>query len=332
MPPNRLKVAIFGFGAVGRAIAELLLQRRGRYASLYGRDVRLVGVRRSRVQIVDRDGIDPASLDADAGWQPTDDGFYDAPDVLIEAGPSDPRTGGAGLAAAERMLARGRHVIAVSKGAVVFKGPALRALAAKTGARLEVSAAAGAALPALDLLRYSVAGCEILAVEGILNATSNHLLGTMMARDMSLGEALDEARATGTLEADPRSDIEGWDVASKLVILANFGLDATMTLDDVDVAGMQDVAASDIRDWRARGLVPKLLGSIQREGDALRAAVKLRALSPTDPMARADGSNKAVRITTDAMGEIFVSGCGPEPLATAAAALKDLEHILEATR
>ena len=38
--------------------------------------------------------------------------------------------------------------------------------------------------------------------------------------------------------------------------------------------------------------------------------------------------NKAIRITTDAMGETVAIGSGTEPLATAAAALKDLEHIL----
>ena len=333
-PYERCNVAIFGFGAVGRAIASLLAQRGDRYASLYGKDVRLVGVRRSRVQAFDRNGIENSSLEGAAAWRPVTDGFFEASgaDVLIEAGPSDLQTGGAGLPAIEGMLERGSAVIAVSKGALVFKGPALRDLAAKTGAVLKMSGAAGAALPALDLLQHSLSGCGILRVEGILNATSNHLLCAMMARNLSFEEALDEARAAGTMDSDPRFDVEGWDTAAKIVILANFGLDAELTIDDVTVAGIQGVTAARVRDWRARGLVPKLIGSIRREDQGIVADVTLRELPSSDPMAVVDGSNKAVRIVSDAMGEVFVSACGPEPLATAAAALKDLEEIFKAAR
>jgi homoserine dehydrogenase len=76
--------------------------------------------------------------------------------------------------------------------------------------------------------------------------------------------------------------------------------------------------------------VPKLVGSLIRTDGAKRAAVGVRTYPPSDPLAHVSGKNKAIRITTDAMGETIAIGSGTEPLATAAAALKDLEHILSA--
>ena len=79
-----------------------------------------------------------------------------------------------------------------------------------------------------------------------------------------------------------------------------------------------------------RGIFPKLVGGIVRDGSAIRANVGVRTYPLTDPLAHVSGKNKAVRIITDAMGETIAIGSGTEPLATAAAALKDLEHILTA--
>ena len=48
-----LKVAIAGFGGVGRATADLLLSRRERYRQVYGVEVRLVAVCGSRAGLAD---------------------------------------------------------------------------------------------------------------------------------------------------------------------------------------------------------------------------------------------------------------------------------------
>ena len=144
--------------------------------------------------------------------------------------------------------------------------------------------------------------------------------------------ALGRAQARGLAEADPRNDTEGWDTASKLLILANFGLDAGLTMDDLTVEGIGSITERQIVAWREQRLVPKLVGSFTRADGETRAAVGVRTYPLTDPLAQVSGKNKAIRITTDAMGETIAIGSGTEPLATAAAALKDLEHILTTRR
>ncbi|MGE8499758.1 MAG: homoserine dehydrogenase [Pseudomonas sp.] len=324
-----VKVAIAGFGGVGRATAQLLLSRRERYRQVYGVDVRLVAVCGSRTGLADAAGLEADRLDAlEAGLSGPDFIQASGAEVLIEAGPSDFRTGGPGLAYLREALATGRDCIVISKGALVHSGPHLRDLAQASGAMLKLSGAAAAALPTLDLLEHSLAGCQVFSVEGILNATTNYLLDAMINQGLGFDAALREAQAGGFAEADPRNDTEGWDTACKLLLLANFGLGADLTMDDLVVDGIQSVTAERIAAWRAQGLVPKLVGSLTQVGGEVCASVGIKTYPASDPFAQVNGKNKAIRITTDAMGETLAIGCGVEPLATAAAALKDLEHIL----
>lgn len=326
-----LKVAIAGFGGVGRATADLLLSRRERYRQVYGVDVRLVAVCGSRAGLADANGLQANQLDAlQAGLSGADFVMASGADVLIEAGPSDYRSGEPGLAYLRAALPTGQDCIVISKGALVHSGRQLRELAQASGAMLKLSGAAAAALPTLDLLDHSLAGCKVLAIEGILNATTNYLLDAMSTQGLGFDAALREAQAGGFAEADPRNDTEGWDTACKLLLLANFGLGADLTMDDLVVEGIQSVTAERVEAWRAKGLVPKLIGSLTRADGAIRASVGIKTYPLSDPFAHVSGKNKAIRISSDAMGETLAIGCGVEPIATAAAALKDLEHILMA--
>lgn len=324
-------IAIAGFGGVGRSTAGLLLSRRDRYRQVYGADVRLVAVCGSRSGLADAGGLEADRLGMLEGGLSGPD-FIEASgaDIVIEAGPTDFRTGGPGLAYIESALSSGRDTIVISKGALVHSGPRLRAISQASGAILKLSGAAAAALPTLDLLDHSLKGAQVLGIEGILNATTNYLFDAMMTKGLGFETALREAQAGGFAEADPRNDTEGWDTACKLLIIANFGLGADMTMDDLTVEGMQSVTPDRIAAWSAEGVAPKLVGSLTFEDGAFRAGVGIRTYPLSDPFAHVRGKAKAIRIVTDAMGETVAIGHGAEPLATAAAALKDLEHILAA--
>lgn len=326
---QKVTVAIAGFGGVGRATAELLLSRRARYREVHGADVRLVAVCGSRAGLAGPQGLEAHQLTSlQEGLTGPEFIAQSQADILIEAGPTNFRTGGPGLAYIEAALSAGRDTIVISKGALVYRGAHLRQIARQTGALLKLSGAAAAALPTIDLLQTSLSGSRVLRLDGILNATTNVLLDAMTVRGLGFDAALAEAQANGIAEADPRNDIEGWDTACKLLLIANFGLGATLTMAEVSVDGLHSLTPAQIDDWRARGVVPKLVGSLTREKERFRAEVKIRTFPPADPFARVSG--KAIRIITDAMGETLAISDAAEPLATAAAALKDLEQILAA--
>ncbi|MGI2034591.1 homoserine dehydrogenase [Rhizobium panacihumi] len=323
------KIAIAGFGGVGRATAKLLLSRRKRYRDVYNADVRLVAVCGSRSGLVAPDGLEMDRFDRlEEGLSGPDFIAASGAEIVIEAGPSDFRTGGPGLAYIRSSLSAGHDTIVISKGALVHSGKPLKELARASGAILKISGAAAAALPTIDLVDHSLKGCEVLEIEGILNATTNYLLDAMTSRGIGFEAALREAQQGGFAEADPRNDTEGWDTACKLILLANFGLGAELMMDDLNVEGIQSLSRNQIETWREQGLVPKLVGSLTRINGGFDARVGVRAYPLSDTFASVRGKQKAIRITTDAMGETIAIGAGEEPLATAAAALKDLEHIL----
>ena len=323
------RIAIAGFGNVGRAVASMLLSRRERYRTLYGADVRLVAVCGSRAGASDGAGLEADRFDSlEPGLFGPDFIGSSGADILVEAGPSDFRTGGPGLAYIRSALSAGRDAIVISKGALVYDGRALRDLARTSGATLKISGATAAALPTIDLIEHSLLGCQVLRAEGILNATTNYLLDAMTTRGVGLDEALREAQAAGVAERDARNDIEGWDTACKLLILANFGLGLDLSIQTMSVSGIETVTAVEIEAWRAGGLVPKLVGSLTMTEGVASASVAVRAYPQTDPFALVGGKTKAIRIVTDVMGEVLSIAGGAGPEATAAAALKDLEHIL----
>ncbi|WP_373187379.1 homoserine dehydrogenase [Halopseudomonas sp.] len=326
---TRWNIAITGFGAIGKGVAQIIQERRQRYRELYDADVRIVGVCGSRAGLIDHNGLDWSS-DAGLTLRPgeTGPGFVQRAqaDVLIEAGPTDFETGGPGYTYIKEALSQGTHAICISKGALVFDYAGLAELARANAVQLKISGATSAALPTIDLLQYNLAGCQILEVEGILTGTTNFVLDSMMS-GMGFADAVIEAQHLGYAEPDPRFDVEGWDTACKVNILANAAFGACLKLQDIPRDGIDQITPADIQRWKAEGKVPKLVGRIQNETGNVRASVELKTYPFDHPFARVDATMKAVRVATDVMGEITVMGV-TGPSATAAAALKDFEHLL----
>ncbi|WP_432774060.1 homoserine dehydrogenase [Brevibacillus gelatini] len=333
---KRWNIVLTGFGTVGKQIVRLLAQRQDRYRKLYQADVRLVGVARSNGAIYNPDGLAEEQLEALAksslpklrDWDGEKWLSSVEADVLIEAGPSDAKTGGPGLRYIRQALAGGMHAIAVSKGALVVDYRGLSALAQANGVQLKISGATAAALPTIDLFTYNLAGCEIKHVEGIFTGTTNFVLTSVMEEGITSEEAIRRAQKMGIAEPDPTYDIDGWDTASKIAILANAVFDAKVNLSDIPRASVRDLSPEQIAGWKRAGQVPKLIGTIRRTADGVKAAVELVAVEATHPFARVNQTTKAIRVETDVMGELLVVGGKSDPVAAAAAALKDLEHLL----
>ncbi|MFF2528266.1 homoserine dehydrogenase [Brevibacillus sp. NPDC058079] len=333
---KRWNIMLTGFGTVGQQVARLLEQRRERYRELYQADVRLVGVVRSTSGLYDENGIDSGRWEDYAHTKQARNPSWNAlefiksvqADVLIEAGPSE-KEGGPGLIFIRYALENAIHAIAISKGALVVDYAGLAALAKKHGVALKVSGATAAALPTIDLLQYNLAGCEVKRVEGIFTGTTNFVLTKMMEEGLTCGETVELAQKMGIAEPDPSYDIDGWDTASKLTILANAAFGAQVNLTDVTRASIREITSLQIETWKKQTKIPKLIGSIQKEvNGTVSVAVELCAVDLTHPFASVSGTTKAIRVETDVMGDLLVVGGKSDPVAAAAAALKDLEHII----
>lgn len=164
-------------------------------------------------------------------------------------------------------------------------------------------------------------------VEGIFNGTTNYILTRMETEHISYEEALKGAQEAGIAEADPTLDVDGWDAANKLIIIANSVLRRPTTLDDVTVEGIRGVTLADLEAARAEGKVIKPLALAERVGDDYALSVRPTALPKDHPMARTGMWDMGVVYYTDYMGVIsaVIEEKGPVP--TSAAVLRDMINV-----
>ncbi|MDC5579250.1 homoserine dehydrogenase [Acinetobacter baumannii] len=330
---KRINVAICGFGRIGQQIAELLLNRSTYYKQKYQIDARLVGVCNSSSGLIDQEGLQASKWLDKTQYQAglTEQKFLEQvqADVIIETGPSDYVTGGKGLFYLNYALTHSMNAIAVSKGALVVEGKKLINLAHQHNKKLFFSGATAAALPTVDLFEYNLAGCQILEIEGVFTGTTNFILNDMLQHECAFTESLEKAQARGIAEPNSSFDVDGWDTAAKITILANTVLGAEVKIQDIPRQGISHVTADHIRDWKKENIIPRLVGFIHIKNQQIQTGVELRLVPANHPFAHLQGSNKCIRVLTQEMGEFVVSGGASAPLATAAAALKDFELMLK---
>jgi homoserine dehydrogenase len=218
--------------------------------------------------------------------------------------------------------------VLANKGPLVHAFGELTEMAGAAGAGLAYSATVCGALPVVNIGQRDLAGCEILSVRGIFNSTSNSILAAM-ARGGSYAEALHQAQLDGIAETDPSLDVEGWDTANKLVIIANSILRQPATLANVTpVTGITAITPNDIRQGAARGEVVKLVATATRKEDGGYAlSVEPEWLPEHDFLAGVSGWEMGIVFDTDIMGlqQLKVDERGPIP--TAAAMLRDVINL-----
>ncbi len=253
-------------------------------------------------------------------------------DAILESTPVDLRTGQPGLDIARAALRQGAAVVLANKGPLALAYAELAALsdlADATRPALRFSACVGGALPTINLGLRDLAGARILRVEAVLNGTTQYLLRAM-EQGRGYSEVLADAKQRGLTETDPSLDVQGWDAASKLVIVANAVLGQPTTLADVKVEGIAGVTPEMLRAAVERGerIVLLCLAEPARPGaGTFRLSVGPAALPLAHPLARMDGDEMGVVYHTDIAGRASATSRERDPVPTAAAMLRDLLEI-----
>jgi len=248
-------------------------------------------------------------------------------EILVDASPTNLKNGEPGMSCVRYALSHGQHVVAACKGPLVLAYEELMAMARQAGVSFLFSGTVAGGLPTVNLGVRDLAGSGVTRVEGIFNGTTNYILTRMDEEQISYEEALRGAQEAGIAEPDPTLDVDGWDAANKLVIIANSVLRRPTTLDDLTVEGIRQVTLDDLKSARAEGKVIKLLAVAEQQGDDYRLYVKPVALDKDHPMARTGRWDMGVVYHTDFMGIIsaVIEEKGPVP--TSAAVLRDMINI-----
>jgi homoserine dehydrogenase len=341
---DRYDLALIGFGGVNRGLAELIVQRGDDIAHELGFALRVVAITDLRAgSLVDTDGIDLAPLLATEPHALSFAGLtggsadprnewvirHVPADIVAEATYTNPVDGEPAVSHVRWALESGKHVCTTNKGPVALAGQELKALAAEHGVSFEFEGSVVSGTPILRTAQRLLGGLQIEGVQGILNGTSNYILGRL-ADGLDLQAATAEAQERGYAEADPTADLEGHDVQLKVIILANEVLGAKLRREDVPFEGISALTSTEVQDAASKGLHWKLVGSAKRRADGtVDARVAPLALPAHHPLAGISGAMNAVAFDTDLLGTVSVSGPGAGRLETAYALLSDIIAIHE---
>jgi homoserine dehydrogenase len=335
-----VRIALVGFGHVGRRFAEGL---RGPYARVLreaGVRARVTGIATARHGCA----LDPRGLDlARALRLVRGDRSLDAlhrgralrgapqlidrvsADVLVETTPLDRRCGEPAISHVRWSLSRGLHVVTANKGPVAFAVGSLRALARR---RRRLFLHEGAVLdgtPVFNLVERCLPGCRVLGFRGTLNSTTNLVL-SRMEEGLTASAALKEAQGLGIAETDARNDLDGWDAAVKGCALANALMGASVRPPRVRRRGIGGVTPLEVRRALRAGTRLRLVTRGGRRGGRVGVSVRPETVPFGDPLS-GSGPDAALVLTTDLMGEIGVLERGATVDQTAYALLGDLLRI-----
>ena len=333
-----MRLILAGFGTVGQAFAQLLLQKEKELAVAHGLVPRVVAVADSSGSESDGRGLDLAAVlrqkrktgslaptgGAGAGRRPTTTAEViekvDA-DVLVETTPTNFKSGEPGLTHIRAAFISRKHVVTSNKGPVGVAFQALHELARHNQVQFRYSGAVGGGTPVLGFGKTCSLGDDITRVTGILNGTCNFILTTMEREGVEFDVALRRAQAEGYAERDPTLDVEGFDSAVKLTIIANhLGLNRA-TVGDVSVAGISGVTSAEVRRARDRGKALRLGATAD---GALSVAPVL--LSREDPLC-ISGAYNAVKFDCRFSGPKVIVGKGAGGPETASSLLRDLIEV-----
>ncbi len=314
-----LRIALVGFGNVGRRFAALLPGPYGRVLRGAGVVPRVTGIATARHGVaIDGRGLPLArclrlveagrSLDGLHRGRPVPDGraFIDAvpADVLIEITPLDPTRGEPATSHVRRALGRGLHVVTANKGPVAFAFGALRRLAARRGRAFLHESAVMDGAPIFNLVRSCLPGVTILGFRGVLNSTTTRVLCGMEA-GATAEEALAEAQRLGIAEANPRNDLDGWDAAVKGCALANALMGADVEPMQVDRRGIGAIGPAEVAAAARDRARLRLVVRGMRRGRAVDVVVRPERI-PIGDLLVTPGADGIVVLETDLMAEIAI--------------------------
>ncbi len=330
-------LSLLGFGNVGRAFARLLLRKQAELSRDYGITFSVTGIATGRHGMA----LDSAGLDLEQALARVESGQDLAPlskqpapvdvpafirscgaQVLFETTPVNYETGLPAMDYLRQALELGMHAITANKGPVVHGYRQLTDLAAQHGRKFFFESSVMDGAPIFSLFRGALPGARLLAFSGILNSTTNLILGRMEGGE-SFDDAVAYAQSIGIAETDPSGDVDGWDASVKVAALVTVLMNIPFKPQQVKRQGIRGLVAQDIAAARQQGKRWKLVCTARREGDGIQAQVAPQMVGPDSPLFSVEGTSSVVQFETDVLSSLSVVEGNPGPDTTAYGLLAD---------
>ncbi len=330
------RLALLGFGNVGRAFARLLQRKEAELEQEYGIRFIVTGIATGRHGIA----VDPNGLDIDKALDLVERGnslslitqlpitdtldfVYSVPaDVLFENSPVNHENGEPAISFLRIALERGMHAVTANKGPVVHAYRDLTDLATRKKRKFYFESTVMDGAPIFSLFRSALPAAQLTSLRGILNSTTNLILGRMEEGE-SFEEAVQYAQQVGLAETDPSADVDGWDASIKVAALATVLMGVPLKPQEVERTGIRSITPEKIAAAKAEGKRWKLVCTAERDGDRVQGRVAPELVSPASPLYRVDGSSSIVEFHTDTLPALSIVEGNPGPETTACGLLAD---------
>ena len=220
-----------------------------------------------------------------------------------------------------------KHVVTANKALIAKYGDQLAKIAEENKVNLEYEASVCGGVPIIRSLKEGLIANKISKIYGIFNGTSNYILSTMDKKNKDFHEVLSEAKSLGYAEANPSSDINGEDVASKLKILSSLCFNSFLD-NNFYIEGIKEIDKTDINNANKLGYKIKLLGVAELINDSIFQRVHPTLIAKNSYVASIDGVLNAVIIDGKPVGQSIIQGEGAGAAATTSALISDISSIL----
>ena len=339
LPKGEYKIALLGFGNVGQALVELLLEKKQTLKDELGILFRVVGIASgNHGAAVNPKGFPLQELLTAYRAGISLDDFSDQPisgsqefiercgaDVLFETTPVNYQTGQPALGFNRLALESGMHAITANKGPVVHGYRELTNLAKRQGVSFLFESSVMDGAPVFSIARCGYPGAVVTGFSGLLNSTSNLIL-TRMEEGESQEEAITYAQSIGIAETDPSGDIDGWDAAVKVAALITVLMDIPYTPEQVDRTGIRGITQDILQDAKENGERWKLVCTARRDGSSpqgIHALVKPIKINSDSHFYNVMGTSAILEIESDVLGKLSLIEKNPSTRTTAYGLLAD---------
>ncbi|MBP1156568.1 MULTISPECIES: homoserine dehydrogenase [unclassified Paenibacillus] len=315
-----IKVGLLGLGTVGTGVVRIVENHQHDLLSQSGSPIEI-----SKILVQDKSKARNISVSPDALTEnPWDVIENPEIDVVVEV------MGGIELSKQLILSAldHGKHIVTANKDLMALYGPEILAKAAEKGCDVFYEASVAGGIPIIRTLVEGFTSDRITKIMGIVNGTTNYILTKMSQEGAAYEDVLKEAQQLGYAEADPTSDVEGFDAARKMTILSTLGFRANVALADVAVNGISKVSKEDIAYGKRLGYEVKLLGIAERQDELLSISVQPTMVKHSHPLASVNGVFNAVYVYGEAVGETMFYGPGAGEMPTATSVVADLVAVV----
>lgn len=308
-----MKISILGYGTVGSGLIELLDNNKNKRTI----EIEKILVK-NKSKHVSKKYFEKVTDNIE-------DIFKDDIDVLVEVmGDMKPS-----FEYIKRALKNNIHVVTANKDLIAEHGGELIKLAKENNVNIKFEASVAGGIPIIKPLIESLEGNNVESISSILNGTTNFILSNMHDNDLSYDEALKRAQELGFAEANPESDVKGYDAARKLSILSTLAYDNRVYWKDLYLEGITNINEKDIQYAKQLNCKIKLVAQSKYNKGCVNGFVRPVLVDNNNVLANINNEFNGVILNCDSVGEVSFLGKGAGRLATGSAVYGDILDILD---